>query len=1064
MIRSRSARLCRRVVSLVAVCSAGAALALGSTAVPTVASAAPGAGGSLPAVFATGGSGRYVDTIQWLQWGDYETQFKGQAKPNVPVLDYGQTKDFVNERDLGDAGSLVTTCTLSDLQHLGHAVDRTDAQSKGPLVATIPGAWAGDALDNLYNVGGPGQWSDGSEVWHSGLTYPGDYVNKNQMAIGLANGYAYNGANTWDGKPWGTPGASTEPTGYAARVSVDYSCTAELHAPDGSVRPVPVAGLVFADAEASSRRYGIKSWATDEWMDEWVQASTDQNVTWRVLDTMRSDPCISKNTGKQVTTDAEVSDGGQTLRLMPSDEECVYQSGGSYSRPNGLGGPDAVMFMEGATKATITMQGSGYSAVALGLIVATDFGDAPESYGYSGALFQPKWQGGEVASTTDAFGVQPQATMYLDQSAPRLGERIDAEGRQMFSADAQGDDSNAIFDDEDAIDTTLWNGGIRTAPGATHTESVTCEGAGKIAGWIDWNNNGVFDDAEKSDEVPCSGGTATLTWKVPQDVTNTVRGVDGETGSKPDSYMRVRMTKDNDGNDQKPTGITATGEVEDYKVSIRIPTIQLNKNVDDSYASDEVPGLSADQWTVQGQSGDVTRSGQGTTGDPQSIPQGEVSLSESSDNPEAAGYGPGQWACRETPGTNGESYSSAVGGTTDGRATLTVNNQDRVTCDITNATKPGSLTWKKLDADGATPIAGSEWALSGPDVPQGTRVADCVGTCGTGAYEDQDPEPGRLSLTGLKWGTYTISETAAPPGYIAATGEFAFTQIKGSALEGTLVPAEGVTDNGVVNKRLPSVSWTKVDDTEDGPLLGGSVWTWRPVDPGGPAAEVTDCRADSAAECTGMDKDPAEGRFLLNDVAAGTYSLTEKSVPNGYELDTTVHTVTVSADDVGQTVNAGAFVNKRLVGSVVWRKVDADSAAALSGSTWTLTGPGVPADTVVTDCGQAPCEAGAYKDQDPAPGSFKVGGLAWSDQAYSLTEREAPAGYSLDRTPHEFTVSPDALDSSFAEALKNSKAGVPFLPLTGGLGAYLFLIGGAVLCALAVIAAIVRRRRSQTVQ
>ena len=1063
MIRSRSARLCRRVVSLVAVCSAGAALALGSTAVPTAASAAPAAGGSLPAVFATGGSGRYVDTIQWLQWGDYDTQFKDQAKPNVPVLDYGQTKDFVNERDLGDAGSLVTTCTLSNLQHLGHSPDLTDAQSKGPLVATIPGAWAGDALDNLYNVGGPGQWSDGSEVWHSGLTYPADYVNKNQMAIGLANGYAYNGANTWDGKKWGTPGASTEPTGYAARVSVDYSCAAELHAPDGSVTSVPVAGLVFADAEASSRRYGIKSWATTEWTDEWIQASTDQSVTWRVLDTMRSDPCISKNTGKQVTTDAEVSGGGQTLRLMPSDEECVYQSGGSYSRPNGLGGPDAVMFMEGATKATITMQGSGYSAVALGLIVATDFGDAPESYGYSGALFQPKWQGGEVSSTTDVFGVQPQATMYLDQSAPRLGERIDAEGRQMFSADARGDDDNGIFDDEDAIDTTLWNGGIRTAPGATHTEAVTCEGGGKIAGWIDWNNNGVFDDTEKSDEVPCGGNTATLTWKVPQDVTNTVRSVDGEAGSKPDSYMRVRMTKDNDGNDQKPTGITATGEVEDYKVSIRIPTLQLNKTVDNGYASDEVPGLSADQWTVQGRSGDVTRSGPGTTGDPQSIPQGEVSLSESSDNPEAAGYEPGQWTCRETPGTSGESYSSAVGGTTDGKATLTVNNQDRVTCDIANATKPGSLTWKKLDADGATPVGGSEWALSGPEVPQGTRVADCVGTCGTGAYEDQDPDPGEFSLTGLKWGTYTISETIAPPGYTAATGEFAFTQIKGSALEGTLVPVNGVTDNGVINKRLPSVSWTKLDDADDGPLLGGSVWTWRPVDPGGSAAEVTDCTADSAAECAGVDKDPAAGKFLLNDVAPGTYTLTERSAPTGYELDTTVHTVTVSADDVGQTVDAGAFVDKRLVGSISWRKADADSAEPLSGSTWTLAGPGVPADTVITDCGQAPCEAGEYKDQDPSPGAFEVRGLAWSDQAYSLTEKEAPAGYTLDRTVHEFTISPDDLARSFDEVFKNSKAGVPLLPLTGGLGAHLFLIGGAVLCALAMIAAIVRRRRSQTV-
>ena len=954
MIRSRSARLYRRVVSLIAVCSAGAALALGPSVVPSTASAAPGAGGALPAVFATGGSGRYVDTIQWLQWGDYETQFKGQAKPNVPVLDYGQTKDFVNQRDLGDAGQLMTTCTLSNLQHLGHSPDLSDQQSKGPLVATIPGAWAGDALDNLYNVGGPGQWSDGSETWHSGLTYPTDYVNRNQMAIGLANGYAYNGGNTWDGKKWGTPGSSTEPTGYAARVSVDYSCTAELHAPDGSVKSVPVAGLVFADAEASSRRYGIKSWATTEWTDEWIQASTDQDVTWRVLDTMRSDPCVSRNTGKQVTADAEVSDGGHTLRLMPSDEECVYQSGGSYSRPNGLGGPDAVMFMEGATKATVTMQGSGYSAVALGLIVATDFGDAPESYGYSGALFQPKWKGGEVSATTDAFGVQPQATMYLDQSAPRLGEHIDAEGRQIFSADARGDDDNALFDDEDGIDTTLWDGGIRTAPGATHTESLTCEGAGKIAGWIDWNNNGAFDDTEKSDEVPCTGNSATLSWKVPSDVTNTVRSVDDEAGSRPDSYMRVRMTKDNDGNDQKPTGITATGEVEDYKVSIRIPTIQLNKNVDNSQASDEAPGLSVDQWTVEAQSGDVTRSGQGTTGDPQSIPQGEVKLSEKSDNPEAAGYQPGQWTCQETPGTNGENYSSAVGDSSDGEATLTVNNQDRVTCDITNIAQPGSLTWKKLDADETTPLGGSEWTLSGPEVPPDARVTDCVDTCGSGAYDDQDPEPGAFTLTGLKWGTYTIQEARAPEGYTAATGEFAFTQIKGSALEGTLVPVEGVANNGVINKRL--------------------------------------------------------------------------------------------------------------IGSVAWKKIDADNDAPLSGSTWTLDGPGVPSGTVVTDCDRNPCEAGDYKDQDPVAGSFKVGGLNWSDQAYSLTEKEAPAGYRLDKTRHEFTISTDALDYSFDEAFKNSKTTVPGLPLTGGLGAAIFLIGGAVLLILAVVAGIVRRRRSQTVQ
>ena len=116
------------------------------------------------------------------------------------------------------------------------------------LVATIPGAWAGDALDNLYNVGGPGSWSDGSEVWHSGLTYPKDYVNKNQMVIGLANGYAYNGGNAWDGKPW-DQSTDHRPTGYNARVSVDYSCKAEIYGSDGTITNVPIQGLVFADAE-----------------------------------------------------------------------------------------------------------------------------------------------------------------------------------------------------------------------------------------------------------------------------------------------------------------------------------------------------------------------------------------------------------------------------------------------------------------------------------------------------------------------------------------------------------------------------------------------------------------------------------------------------------------------------------------------------------------------------------------------------------------------------------------------------------------------------------------------
>ena len=534
----RATRFSRFAVAFAVCAAVTAAPILPNAAQPAQAAAEGVPSGSLPATFATGGMGRFKDSIQWLQWADYDKDFKGKDKPNVPVLGVGEgPKEFINHRDLGDAGSLVTTCTLSNLTHDTPAPGTSKQQTEGPLVATIPGAWAGDALDNLYNVGGPGSWSDGSEVWHSGLTYPKDYVNKNQMVIGLANGYAYNGANAWDGKPW-DQSTDHRPTGYNARVSVDYSCKAEIYGSDGTITNVPIQGLVFADAEASSKRYGIKKWATSDRQDEWVQATvkkTDGNrpPRWRVLDTMRSSACISKNTGKQVTTDGIVSDGGRTLRLMPSDEECVYQSGGSYSKPNGYGGPDAVMFMEGATSATITMQGAGYSAVALGLVVATDYGDAPDSYGIASSVFQPTWEGGEVRSTTDLFKVSPQARMNMDRVSPRLGAYIDAEPNQPFSADALGDDTDDATNDEDSV--TLPADGIRTEPGATYNLSPTCAGAGKVAGWIDWNHNGTFDAGEKSNEAPCASGKAQLSWTVPADV---VRSVDGEDGVGSATYMR----------------------------------------------------------------------------------------------------------------------------------------------------------------------------------------------------------------------------------------------------------------------------------------------------------------------------------------------------------------------------------------------------------------------------------------------------------------------------------------------------------------------------------------------
>ena len=948
MLRRRTvlSRL-RKLVAGAAVLTCAAA-GLGGIERPS-AVAAPGGlpADALPAVFAQGGSSRYRDTIQWLQWADYDSNFAGQTKPNVPVLDYGQRKTFTNYRDMGEAGYLVTTCNLSDLKHIGHRNGFPDDLARGPLVATIPGTWAGDILDNLYNIGGAGGWSDGSSEWHSGLKYPANYVNHNQMVIGLANGYAYNGDKTWDGKDKNDLRADRTPTGGYSRISFDVSCSAALQAPDGSSTPVPLNGLVFADAEASN-----PGSTSDPFDGEWIQAQvpSNQRVTWRLLDGGRSTNCPNTRGGSQepVTTRASLSNGNRTLRLDNTAQECVYQNGGGYSKPNGIGGPAVSMFMEGATSATITMQGSGYSAVALGLVLATDFGDAPVSYGSASALLQPRWDGGEVTSRNgyDLFGGRLINTTRMYASGPYLGTAIDAESQQRFSDGADGDDNDGWYgDDEDGV--SIPAAGIETAPGQVVTSNVRCSGGGAVAGWIDWNHNGVFDAAEKSDQATCDGrGNATLRWTVPEDV---VRSIDGESGSHPHTYMRVRTA--NAGVNLKPTGSTMGGEVEDYRIAVRVPTIQLVKNVQAPYGG-QVKALGADQWTLKAQQGNggaasLQVTGTVDTGIKVARP-GQYALTESSTNPLAPGYEASSWRCSQTPGTVGGWSGSILGS-----SSVRVKGTDRITCSVTNTTKPGALSWTKVDQDGKTPLGGTTWTLTGPGVPAGTVVEDCQAAgCRTGAYRDTNPAPGAFDVEGLPWGSYSITEKTSPSGYQRLEKTLTFNDVSGANLKAQLKDATGVTK--------------------------------------------------------------------------------------------------------------GAVTNQRLTGSVSWKKQDT-SGHALSGSEWTLSGPGVPASTTITDCvitgAKGQCPSGPYADTDPAAGSFTVTGLPWDARSYSLVEKRAPAGYRLDSTSRTFVIKPDALQYSFSKAFTNEKVATPRLPLTGGRGAHIFLIAGAVVSALAITTGLLRRRR-----
>lgn len=464
--------------------------------------------------FATGGRGRFVDQIQWMQWGASGEQ----------VLAPNGTKTVSMERKVGPAATdiLKTTCTINNLRPERNSNTSVPIVRNPALNAYVPGSWAGDGLDNLYNVGGEN--------------------DSNTMSIGLVNNV--------DGRP--SPGQA---------LSFDYSCETTLNG-----EPVPLSGLVLADAEASSGDGGIR--------DEFIQATPTKvqrgkTATWRMID--RYSTCSDSYTSATRYRD-------NTLRLTAQGEECLYRQtqrddqGMPYLNPQ-YAGPMTVAFLEGATASHVHIQGRGKTAIALGVIVDTDFGDAPESYQSAGSLFQRNWTGGTIPVnrptnvSTSTFPLANRDSVI----APYLGNTEDSEKTQSYSDKAYGDD-NDLTDDEDALPNNILKlpTELEVKPNGTYVvDRITCSGTRDtyVQGWIDWNLNGLFDSTEGSDVVPCNGTgkNISLTYRMPADTQQSLTT----------SFMRLRITNSSE---MSPTGMTVAGEVEDYRLERSL--IRLKKVVD----------------------------------------------------------------------------------------------------------------------------------------------------------------------------------------------------------------------------------------------------------------------------------------------------------------------------------------------------------------------------------------------------------------------------------------------------------------------------------------------------
>ncbi len=194
------------------------------------------------------------------------------------------------------------------------------------------------------------------------------------------------------------------------------------------------------------------------------------------------------------------------------------------------------------------------------IMLTSDFGDAPDiSTGTGTGDYQTLLANGGPSHVIDTT----QTTLFL-------GARVDGEADATQSARANGDDITTLPDDEGGLiepaqDLLLT---IGTAPVVRARATNTTGSAATLYGWIDFNRDGVFDDATERTSVTVPTGASNLTFLLtfPTIPINTTAGA---------TYARFRLSTDVAA--ANSTGSANGGEVEDYTATI---TRRSNSTVD----------------------------------------------------------------------------------------------------------------------------------------------------------------------------------------------------------------------------------------------------------------------------------------------------------------------------------------------------------------------------------------------------------------------------------------------------------------------------------------------------